>query len=205
MKGHVLEFTKQNLVSIAEQYESDSFINIDFSVLILKECSFQSCDLISCVFDKNDLMNCSFRDCTFTKCQISLAKIKYATFSDIIFNECKLIGLNFSECNDISFSINFKESILDSIVIFDKNLCKSKFIDCSIRNTNFDNCDMRGSDFTGTKFEKTSFHKCNLEKCDFSKAKGYEIDPSTNKLKNAMFSIPEAYSFLLFLGIKLVE
>jgi fluoroquinolone resistance protein len=205
VKKDVLNYTKENLVSFSDYYECDSFNNIDFSKLELNEHSFQSCDFISCIFDKNNLLNCSFRDCNFQKCQFTLDEMKNTMFSDVAFNECKLIGLNFSECNNISFSVTFNGSILDSVVMFEKSLNKTKYINCFIRNTDFDNCDMRFCDFSGSKFEKTSFHKCNLEKSDFSKAIGYEIDPSTNKLKNAKFSLPEAYSFLLFLGIKLVD
>ena len=200
-----MEYLKENFTSVSDYYECDSFSGIDFSSFNIVESAFQSCDFQSCFFNKNNLFNCSFRDCRFNCCQISLVLLKNTMFSDIQIIESKILGLNFSECNNISFSIDFNSSIIDSVVMFEKNLKKTKYINCTIRNTDFDNCEMKGCDFSGTKFEKTSFHNCNLEKSDFSKSIGYQIDPSTNKLKEAKFSIPEAISFLSYLGIKLVD
>ena len=151
------------------------------------------------------MFNTSFRDCTFNKCQIILVILKNTMFSDIQINESKVQGIDFSECNNISFSIDFHKSILDSVVMFEKNLKRTKYIDCVIKNTDFDNCEMKSCNFSGTKFETTSFHNCDLEKCDFSKAAGYQIDPVTNKQKDAMFSIPEVLSFLGYLKIKIVD
>jgi fluoroquinolone resistance protein len=200
-----VEYDKDNLPYLDEYSEGDSFDGIDFSHADLRERSFQDCAFVSCVFEKSDLFGSSFRDCSFRKCQLTLPGLKNTAFSDVEFNECKLIGLNFSECNRISFSVSFVGSILDSVVIFEKGMNKTRFIDDRIRNCAFDHCEMKGCDFGGSAFEATTFHACNLEKSDFSKAKGYLIDPSTNKLRNAAFSLPEACSFLSFLGITIID
>lgn len=80
---------------------------------------------------------------------------------------------------------------------------KSKIINCKIKNSYFTDTDFRESDFSGTCFEKVIFHNCNLEKSDFRTASGYEIDPGDNKIKNSKYRLPEALSFLGFLGIKI--
>lgn len=66
------------------------------------------------------------------------------------------------------------------------------------------NCNVSESSFEGTSFDKTSFHECNLSKADFSSAKNYSINPSENIIKNALFSLPEAQSFLEYLNIKII-
>jgi hypothetical protein len=47
------------------------------------------------------------------------------------------------------------------------------------------------------------FHQCNLEKADFRKAEGYSIDFRINRIASARFNLPEAGSFLGFLGIRI--
>ncbi len=43
----------------------------------------------------------------------------------------------------------------------------------------FSNCDLQGA----------RFEQCNLEKADFSTSYNYSIDPESNRLRNARFSL----------------
>lgn len=63
---------------------------------------------------------------------------------------------------------------------------ESHFTDTALMCANFEDVDLTG----------TLFHNCDLSKADFSKAINYDIDPRTNKIKKAQFSLPEAVGLL---------
>lgn len=82
---------------------------------------------------------------------------------------------------------------------------ENKFEQCIFDETDFaesdvSECNFRGSDFKGARFVDT-----NLQKADFQHAINYQIDPLTNKLKGAKFSLPEAIGMLTGLGIVIVD
>ncbi len=55
---------------------------------------------------------------------------------------------------------------------------------------------LNGADFSDVVLSGTLFHKCDLSKADFSSAVDYHIDPLTNKIKKAKFSLPEVVGLL---------
>jgi len=61
-------------------------------------------------------------------------------------------------------------------------------------DANFDEVDLTG----------TIFHNSDLSKADFSNASNYDIDPKTNKIKKAKFSLPEALQLLRGFDITIV-
>jgi uncharacterized protein YjbI with pentapeptide repeats len=199
------EFTEENKALIAAENENCQFLGIDFSEVHLEDRSFDDCLFRSCRFDRGSLGGAIFSGCRFDQCQLTLMTLKHTTLADVEFTGCKLVGLNFSDCDDLRFSITLRETVLDSVVIFDRRMKGSKILSCRIRDCELSGNDLRNADFGGTVFERTNFSRCNLENADFTTCQGYLIDPSTNRLKNAKFSLPEAESFLGFLGIKLVR
>ena len=67
----------------------------------------------------------------------------------------------------------------------------SKLKECYFTNTCLTDADFCEVDLSGT-----IFHNCDLSKADFSSAINYAIDPQTNKIKKAKFSLPEAAGLL---------
>ncbi len=199
------EFTDATKGAIPVESENCRFIGVDFSDLVLEGHSFDDCEFRSCRFDHGSFGGVIFSTCRFDQCQLTLVSLKHATLADVEFVGCKLVGVNFSECDDLRFSITLNESVLDSVVIFDRRMKGTRILGCRVRDSELSGNDLRNADFSGTTFERTNFSRCNLENADFSSCRGYLIDPSTNRLKNAKFSLPEAESFLGFLGIKLVR
>jgi uncharacterized protein YjbI with pentapeptide repeats len=53
----------------------------------------------------------------------------------------------------------------------------------------FSEADLTASDFDGSNLQLALFEKTNLEKVNFSTANYFQIDPSTNKVKKAKFSL----------------
>jgi uncharacterized protein YjbI with pentapeptide repeats len=72
-----------------------------------------------------------------------------------------------------------------------------------IQESIFEECDLQESNFKDCRLEATQFFKCNIRKADFRDAKGYAIDVSSSKIKQAKFSYPEVMSLLASLEIKI--
>lgn len=192
-----------NPVEILEYNEEVEYKSIDFSNYELADYTFDNCQFISCKFNELSLHSSAFSSCCFKGCELVLTSLINTRLTDVTFIASKIMGIDFSVCNDFGLSFEFRESIMDSIVIFGKKLRKTKMIECQIKNSDFTDMDFKEADFSKSTFENVVFHNCQLEKADFRSSQGYAIDPGTNRLKNARFSLPEAQSFLGFLGIKI--
>lgn len=86
----------------------------------------------------------------------------------------------------------------------DLNMKNFSFKESKIYEAHFSNTILNGASFTDTDLSGTIFHKCDLSKADFSTAVRYAIDPLTNKVKKAKFSLPEAVGLLHGFDIALV-
>jgi uncharacterized protein YjbI with pentapeptide repeats len=73
---------------------------------------------------------------------------------------------------------------------------KATFDGSKLRENHFTNTCLISADFRSVDLAGTVFHNCDLSKADFSGASQYDIDPQTNKIKKAKFSLPEAVRLL---------
>lgn len=73
-----------------------------------------------------------------------------------------------------------------------------------LKENYFTNTLLNGADFSHVDLSGTIFHNCDLSKADFSTASKYEIDPQSNKIKKAKFSLPEVIGLLSSFEINLV-
>ena len=74
---------------------------------------------------------------------------------------------------------------------------------CTAKEADFTEADLRGGIFTGGDFEGSFFSKTNLEGADFRDAKNYSIDVRYAKVKKAKFSLPEGLSLLSGLEVSI--
>lgn len=190
-----MEFDELNY---EQQYEA-----VNFSPFVLDGLSFEDCSFTSCKFENVPIRASIFTGCSFSKCSFLLTKVDDTTFNDVLFKDCRLMGVNFTTCNDFLLNFEFADSILDNVFISEKKLQKIKIRGCTLKDCDFMRVDFRSADFEKTVFNKVNFSECNLEKADFRKAENYSINPESNRIKNARFSLPEAQSFLAFLGIRI--
>jgi fluoroquinolone resistance protein len=167
----------------------------------LKDMTYNRCTFKNSIFNKTNFTDVTFQDCEFQNSELLLCHIDGTTFDNVLFKSCKLTGINFTESATFGFAPDFIECLLDSCIFYANTLSNQHFTETTIRNTDFSNCMMKTTEFSNTRFQSCSFLGCNLEKADFRTASGYVIDPSANKLKGARFSLPEAASFLHYLGI----
>jgi uncharacterized protein YjbI with pentapeptide repeats len=186
-----------------DTHEDSEFASVNFNRLNISGQTFENCKFSSCHFQNMAMPGAAFRYCVFEKCEFILTKMNDVTLSDTIFESCKIMGVNFSECNNFAFSAEYHNCAIDNSMFFSMDFRKSKFLKCRLIDTDLSDCDFSEVDFSDTVFKNVTIHNCNFEKADFRSSQGYAINAATNQVRNARFSLPEAQSFLSFLGIKL--
>ncbi len=197
-----LQSIKPAFTDAEEKYFYDeTFTEESLDTDFMVGASYESCVFSHCQFNKTCFNKTTFQDCTFQNCQILLTKMENTSLQNVRFVNCKLLGITFSECNQFSFSLDFRECLLDTVVFYGDNLKRVPFYNCQIRNSDFTGCNLSEASFDGSRFQETIFSDCQMDKADFTAATGYSIDPYSNKIKGAKFSLPDAQSFLPFLGI----
>lgn len=167
---------------------------------VFTSCSFHSCD-----FSESILRNAKFSACTFINCNLSMTKLDGCRFQDCHFIECKIVGAEFFKCEKTFFSVSFKKCLLNYCNFSDLNMKNTSFYGSHLKENHFTNTSLIGADFTDADLSGTLFHNCDLCKADFSSAKQYDIDPQTNKIKKAKFSLPEAVGLLRGFDITLLS
>jgi fluoroquinolone resistance protein len=176
--------------------EEKTFDKIDFTQNLLGKGEYEYCTFLNCNLSYADLAEIKFLECEFSSCNLSLAKLTQTALKDIKFKDCKMLGLNFGECNEFGFAVNFDTCILDrasflgtsftlkkrvklkQTVFKNSQLYEVDFTECDLSSASFENCDLTGAIFKDTI----------LEKADFRTAFNYSIDPELNRIKKAKFS-----------------
>jgi fluoroquinolone resistance protein len=149
-----------------------------------EQCTFSNCDLSNA-----DLTDIKFFDCEFLLCNLSLATLTRTTFNDVQFKDCKMLGLLFTNCNDFGFTISFENCILDHSSFYQKKMKKTSFVNSQLHEADFTGCDLTSSIFMGCDLLNAKFDHTILEKADLRASYNYSIDPETNRIKKAKFSL----------------
>jgi fluoroquinolone resistance protein len=168
--------------------EDKTFEGIDFTEKVSSKREFVDCTFINCNFSKSDLSDDDFIDCHFKGCNLSLTKVE---------NTGKLMGIDFSRCNNFNFSASFENCPLDYSSFFQKKMKKTLFTDCSLKETDFTETDLSMTIFKNCDLLNASFVHAILEKADFRTARNYALDPELNKIKKAKFSFPGVTGLLV--------
>lgn len=85
----------------------------------------------------------------------------------------------------------------------DLKMKRASFAGCKVKECSFNETYLSEADFRGADLEESIFHHADLSHADFRDAKNYSIDPQSNTLKKARFSIPEVLSLLKFYDIQI--
>lgn len=187
-----------------EFYHDQVFKNVDYTQSPFLKGEYDNCTFIDCKFEAVYLSAITFLECTFDTCDMTNTKVKSTSFNEVDFVNCKLLGVDFSVCNDFLFEATFQGCKLEL----------ASFAKLKIKQTTFRTSNLREVDFTGANLENSVFDDCdltaaifentNLGKADFSTAYNYTIDPSLNQLKKAKFSRSEIHGLLTKFDIKIV-
>lgn len=163
------------------------------------DCVFEHCD-----FSNLEIKDVYFENCRFRFCNFSLSKL-WCNFRDAQFFECKMSGADFSGVSRLAVSFRFEKTNLSYASFIGVKMKSAKFVACSLNETYFDQADVSSSVFDRCDMERTSFYQTNLEKADFSTAFNFTIDPVSNRLKKAVFSVEGLKGLVSHLGIVIKE
>ena len=181
---------------VDEQYFTEKrFYKLELQEAELREKEFYKCEFVKCNFLKSNLYNCDFEDCSFKNCDISLWKLKNSKLIDVVFTECKLIGVDWTEVVK-PLKANFYDSILNNNSFYALNLNLIKMINCNLIDVDFTDAVLTKAKFCNSDLNGSIFNNSNLMQADFSDAKNYYINPTQNKIKKAVFTLPEALTLL---------
>jgi len=159
---------------------------------------FKKCDFLDC-----DLGGTDFLECVFEDCNLRLSTFVGSSFKDVKFLNSKLVGIDFTRCNTGFLEFSFSRCSIDACNFSSLPMTKTVFEKCFISECIFGGTDLRKAEFTDCDLKGTLFHEAKMAEVDFSSAKNYSINPITNNIKGAKFSLPEAVSLLQAFGIKL--
>lgn len=173
----------------------------DFEGVQMLSGEYENCTFNFCNFSELDLSGTIFTECNFIGCNLSLAKIYGSAFREVFFKDCKLLGLIFENCDQKGFVANFNSCILDNSSFYGMKLKKTKFENSALVEVDFSECELSYSVFSNSDLKGAKFENCKLEGADFRSALNYIINPQTNFIRNARFSLPNALSLLDFFGI----
>lgn len=165
------------------------FEKIDYKEVPLVKGEFEKCHFIHCDFSGNNFSEMRFWECKFSHCNMSLVKFNRTALQQINFSNCKMLGLAFDLCNEFGFSLGFDGCTLNHSSFYKVNLKKTSFKNSLLHEVDFTECNLNGAVFEQCDLLRSTFFHANLEKADLRTSYNYSIDPETNRIKKAKFSL----------------
>ncbi len=175
-----------------------TFQDEDLEGTTWESCLFEKCNLSGLKLKQSTLS-----DCTFTDCDLSNLSVPNSRFNRVSFLRCKMLGIKWTDADQLLFSISARECNLSFSNFFGMKLKKTPFTDSKAQGVIFTDADLTEADMRKSDFEEAIFLNTNLSKADFTGAINYDIDILSNKVKQAKFNFPEAARLLRSLGIKI--
>jgi fluoroquinolone resistance protein len=197
------------MIQSFSEYLENEFESVNLNNSETISSRFQECVFDRCKFTESAFVNCRFIDSQFVNCDLSLMGIPGSYFSGTRFEECKIIGVNWALANwsDLGIwkAIEFNQCALNHSTFLGLEIPKSRFINCELVNVDFREANLTSVDFSNSDLNESLFNSTNLTGSNLIKARNYQIDPTKNKLKNAMFSMPEVLSLLYNMDIEIKQ
>lgn len=182
---------------VEQSFDQQTIIKNPLQAGVYDECIFNNCD-----FQKQSISNFSFIDCVFNNCNLSNTPVTDTVFRDVKFNNCKMIGVPFYTTKTNSFIVAFDNCILDYSSFHKLKLKAFQLKNCSLQSTDFSEADMSHTVFENCNLQDAVFENTLLLKSDFTSAYNYQINPNTNKIKNAKFGLSGLPGLLSFFKIE---
>ena len=182
----------------------DEFESIDFTLEKNLCDEYEDCVFLRCSFAEVELSNKKFISCRFEGCNFTGATLYETIFRDAVFNGCKLLGLQFSRCNEYGFSAEFNGCNLDLADFSRRTMKKTRFHGCRLHSADFTDTDLKESNFINSDLGSARFERTNLEKVDFTGAFNLILDPALNKMKGAKIPLTELPGLLYMHKIEVI-
>jgi fluoroquinolone resistance protein len=169
-------------------HQKKLFEHLSYAGKQVQQREFEQCTFKGCDFSNSDFAYNRFTDCSFSGCSWELRKRHNTTRSGCEFMDCKLIGINFSQCSDLLFSVRFEGCLLDYVSFVGKKMPKTPFIKCSLKSADFSDATLIKALFEECDLTGAVFSKTNLQEANLVTASNFNIDPERNYLRGAHFS-----------------
>lgn len=197
MKSIFATFHFYKIVIMPNLYiDGEFFKEKDFTQVNLQLGTYENCHFINCNFLYSNLSGFNFIDCEFVDSNLSMAMLGGTVFNNCTFKACKLTGLRFEHCNEIVFTVYFQDCLLNLSSFYKRKIKQVKFISCLLTEVDFTEADATGALFTNCDLAGAIFNNTILEKANFTTARNYSINPQTNVVKKAKFSLPAVVGLL---------
>lgn len=185
-------------------HQHKKFENLDYAGKVVQQREFEKCSFLACDFSESNFSNNRFTSCTFIGCNMGLMKLQHTTLDGVVFKDCKLIGINFHECADLLFSLQFDGCLADYASFANKRMSKTRFSNSSLKSAVFESTILNKAIFDNTDLQGAVFNKANLQEADFTTAYNFLIDPEQNMMKKAKFSAQSLPSLLYRYDLQIV-
>lgn len=169
--------------------QDQNFDKLDYTQEPLAKGEYENCTFTNCNFEETNLNDIKFMNCDFHDCNWSLAQLNGTVLREVKFKDCKMLGLQFETCNDFGLSFSFENCQLNHSTFFQMNIKKTIFQNCQLREIDFSESNLSNVVFDNCDLSQAIFINTVLDKADFRTAYNYSIDPESNRLKKAKFSI----------------
>ena len=165
------------------------FNSVNFAEKPIEIGDYENCTFKNCIFSKTNLSDFNFDECLFTNCDFSNAKITNTAFKEVEFRNCKLMGLQFDECKPFLLAFRFINCQLNLSAFYGLKIKNTYFENCILNEVDFTDTVLSGSTFKNCNFSGAMFGNSNLEKVDFRSSVNFSINPETNRISKARFSV----------------
>ncbi|GAB3859351.1 hypothetical protein GCM10028822_35760 [Hymenobacter terrigena] len=156
---------------------------------LLGHTEFDEFRFVNCDFSEADFSRIRFTDCLFEHCNLSSAKLAGTALQNVAFADCKLLGLQFTACRDMLFRVHFDQCQLRYASFAGRVMPGTRFVGCSLEEADFADADLSAAVFEGCALAGAVFQNTRLAEADFRSATGFVIDPESNVITGAHFTL----------------
>ena len=100
-----------------------------------------------------------------------------------------MLGLRFDDCNTFALALEFDACVLNFSSFYKLNLRDTVFKDCKLEEVEWIGTDLSQAVFRQCDFRNAIFENTILENADLRTAFNFSIDPETNRISKAKFSL----------------
>ncbi len=173
-----------------------SFEKINFTKDPLAKGEYECCTFVNCNFEEADISEITFIETEFIDCNFSNANITNTSFQDVVFKNCKMLGLQFEKCNGFGFTASFDLCQLDHSSFYQLKLNRSSFQNSQLQGVDFTEAELKSIVVQYCDLLNATFENTNMEKADLRNSFNYSINPESNRIKEARFSLPDVIGLL---------
>jgi uncharacterized protein YjbI with pentapeptide repeats len=151
---------------------------------------FDEYRFVNCDFTGANLSRMRFTDCLFERCNLASVSLADTALQNVAFAECKLLGLQFTACRDMLFGVHFDQCQLRYASFAGRKMPNTRFVGCHLDEADLADADLSGAVFQDCSLAGAVFQNTRLVEADFRTATGFTIDPESNPLLGAHFTLP---------------